>query len=430
MFIPLLFIAILVGIIISPVSRSKKILLCGIALTIFWILAVYSVSTYESFHLTTTRPDLFLEPSNYFYFNGHIKNIALSILLAFIVYKTPLKFFIQHKYIKILFIGAIILQLAVFIPWVGINLKGANWWIYIPGLSTIQPSEIFKIAYVLFMSSWFIRKKSEIKETKFITSFIIINIILLGIFAIIPDFGTVLILWLVSLVMVRYSWLSEKKIWIIMGVASIAFLLLMGIISILAGDTETQEVITSWGKTIEQTITVPNKFSYLKDRLSGFFNSSVDKEKRGILYQNYQAKLAIGGWGFRWQGYGKGLQKFGYIPIAQSDFIFAAYAEEIGFLWSITLLAIYFLMMYYFLSKLKGNRDELTKIIGIWLISTIIIQMFINIGVNLGIVPNTGITLPFISHGGTAFIANTIQLMLLYKITYQNELWYTKWYTE
>ncbi|MEI7478527.1 MAG: FtsW/RodA/SpoVE family cell cycle protein [bacterium] len=91
------------------------------------------------------------------------------------------------------------------------------------------------------------------------------------------------------------------------------------------------------------------------------------------------------------------MQKFGYIPEAQSDFIFAAFSEEIGFLGNMVLLAMYFYLAYTFLRLLPQVRDEYTKIFGVGLISLIMIQMFVNIGVNIKIVPLTGLTLPFVS---------------------------------
>ncbi len=126
MFIPLLFVAILIGIIMLPIAKSKKILLCAGALTLFGILAVFSVSTYESFHLTTTKIHIFSEPSNYYYFKQHIKNIVIAIVLALVVYKLPLKLFTQHRTIKWIVIAAVLLQIAVFIPLIGIKLHGAR----------------------------------------------------------------------------------------------------------------------------------------------------------------------------------------------------------------------------------------------------------------------------------------------------------------
>lgn len=432
MFIPFLFIAFIIGIWFLPLRKSQKIILCGIALTIFGLLSVYSVSTYESFRLTLRRSlklNLWAEAiSNYFYFYGQVISILVSSIIWFIVYKLPLKIFTKPKTIYIIFILAILLQGAVFIPGIGLKIHGARWWIDIKWLPSIQPSELFKIAYVMFMTTWFIRKKQMMKDIKFITSFIIINALLLGVFLIIPDLGTVLILGIVSLIMVRYAGLDNKKLGIILGSALGCFIVFLGLLNLFWSGTETTEITDANWNTTTITTTKTNKFTYLKNRFWIFFSDDEQKEqdKKGIWYQNHQALLAIGGGGFWGQGYGKGLQKFGYIPEAQSDFIFAAYSEEIGFFGNMSLLAIYFFLMYFFMIKIKENKDEYSRLLGIGLISIIIIQMFINIGVNLAILPNTWITLPFISHGGTWFMANVIQLVLLYKITYANETGYKK----
>lgn len=91
------------------------------------------------------------------------------------------------------------------------------------------------------------------------------------------------------------------------------------------------------------------------------------------------------------------MQKFGFIPEAQSDFIFAAFSEEIGFFGNLLLIALYVYIGYYFMTHLRYVKDEHKKIIGIGILSLILIQAFVNIGVNLKILPNTGLTLPFIS---------------------------------
>ena len=137
---------------------------------------------------------------------------------------------------------------------------------------------------------------------------------------------------------------------------------------------------------------------------------------QSIWWQNEQALAAIWwGW-FLGHGYWKGLQKFGYIPEAQSDFIFAAFSEEVWFVWDIILIALYFFLMYYVLTRLKWVNDDYGKLIAIWLLSLIILQAFINMWVNLKILPNTWLTLPFISHWWTALMANCMSLMLIYKI--------------
>jgi len=110
------------------------------------------------------------------------------------------------------------------------------------------------------------------------------------------------------------------------------------------------------------------------------------------------------------------LQKFGYIPEAQSDFVFSAFSEEIGFVGNIVLLSLYFYLAWYVLVHLHRVRNPYLKLIAVGIISLIVVQMFVNLGVNLKIMPNTGLTLPFVSFGGTALMVNVIEIVLLYRI--------------
>lgn len=106
----------------------------------------------------------------------------------------------------------------------------------------------------------------------------------------------------------------------------------------------------------------------------------------------------------------------GYLPEAHSDMIFDAFSEEIGFLGNLLLLALYFGLFYSFLKELTQVKDPYFRLAGIGLVSLLMVQVFVHIGVNLGILPNTGLTLPFISHGGTALMINFIELTLMFKI--------------
>ncbi|MEI6775105.1 MAG: FtsW/RodA/SpoVE family cell cycle protein [bacterium] len=123
-------------------------------LTIFGILSIYSVSIYESFSLTVsliasgTRHS---DPSNYFYFFRQLRNIGLALIMASIVYAIPITFFQKNKNITIMAVILMVLQIAVFIPGLGIVLNGARGWINIPFLPSIQPAEFFKLGYVLFL---------------------------------------------------------------------------------------------------------------------------------------------------------------------------------------------------------------------------------------------------------------------------------------
>ncbi len=168
-------------------------------------------------------------------------------------------------------------------------------------------------------------------------------------------------------------------------------------------------------------ILVGMQFGYIRNRLESFVNPSADTTGKGISYQINQSLIAVGAGGIFGKWYGKGLQKFWYIPEAQSDFIFAAFSEEIGFFGNMVLLALYFFLAYKFIKRLPETKDEYAKNLGAGIISLIIIQMFVNIWVNVKLLPLTGLTLPFISAGWSALMVNIIELVLLYKIAYKNE---------
>lgn len=366
-----------------------QILIVWWLLILYWILAVFSVSTYESFSLTLQLWD----PTNYFYFIRHLRNIAMALLMAYFVYRTPTKIFQKHKTITIITVIAFILQLLVFFPWIWLELNWSRWWLNLH-FTSIQPCEFFKLAYVLFMAWWLVRKKSAINsDNKLLLSFIMINVIFLIIFCFIPDFGSALVMWATWLVMAFYSWMNRKKIlWVLwIWMASV---ILFGTLA----------------------ASVSTRFAYLQDRMLYFITWDTDDSKQWIWWQNEQALAAIWWWWFRWNWYGKWLQKFGYIPEAQSDFIFAAYSEEVWFIWDIFLILLYFYLTFYVLTNLKKVWDEHGKFIVVWLLSLIILQALINMWVNLKILPNTGLTLPFISHGWTALMANCMSLVLIYKI--------------
>lgn len=372
------------------------IFLTWLALVIFGILAVYSVSIHKSFTLTLKQ---FWDPSNYFYFFRHIRSIGIATVVALIFYRIPLQFFKDQKKIIIIVVILFILQAMVFIPWIWMELQGARWWLDIPFLPSIQPSEFFKLWYVLFMAGWFVRKKKTIdNDNQLLISFVVINVIFLAIFLLIPDFWNILVMWATGLTMAIYAWLNWKKaIWLLVAWAA-ATLLFWTLASM-----------------------VSPRFAYIQKRMTYFISSSNDENSMWIGWQNEQALAAIGGWWFLGKWYGKGLQKFGYIPEAQSDFIFAAFSEEIGFVWDIILLWLYVYLIYYVLSKLVYVKDEHYKLLAVWTLSLIIVQAFINMWVNLLILPNTGLTLPFISHGGSALMANFMSLVLLYKIIHNKE---------
>lgn len=372
------------------------LIIIWVILTIFGILAIYSVSIHESFTKTLlwiakwTRTD---DPSNYFYFFRQIRSIGMSLIMAAITYAIPIKFFQKNKNVTIIAVLLMLLQISVFIPGIWIVLNGARGWIDIAFLPSIQPSEFFKLWYVLFLWWWLIRKRDIVNTKKFFISFLIVNAIIFFVFFLIPDLWTVMILGIVWLIMCRYAGGKIKYILWIAGGAIISALLVGTI---------------AWS--------ISPRFAYIQKRFTYFINSSVDPQARWVGWQNEQALMAIWWGGLIGKWYGKWLQKFWFIPEAQSDFVFSAFSEEIGFLGNMFLLSLYIYIGYYFLRHVRYIKDDHKKIIGIGILSLILVQAFINIWVNVKILPNTWLTLPFISYWWTALMVNFMEIVLLYKI--------------
>ncbi len=357
------------------------IIIVWILLTIFWIFAVYSVSIYESFRLTVRLEEI--DPSNYFYFLRHIQSVGIAVIAAIIVYKIPLKIFQEYR--NYIMIAAFLIQLLVFTNlWV--ELHGSKWWISLWRLGTLQPAELFKLSFVIFLSWWFLKKKDMLNTLHWFLWFLLVSWLLSLVFFALPDLWTLMVLAPVALIMYWYAWGKLRYILVLLVAWSLLW-------------------YSIW-----------MQFHYIQQRFEYFFNPEVDETGRWIWWQTQQALTSVWWWWLLGSWYWKGLQKFWYIPIAQSDFIFAAFSEEIGLIWNSILLTLYFLLAYFFLKWLRDVKSEYFKLLWIGILSLIIIQAFINIWVNINILPLTGITLPFISYWWTAIMINFVQLVLLYKI--------------
>ena len=351
-------------------------------LILFWVFAIYSVSIFSSFQLTLHQ---FWDPSNYFYFIRQLQHLFIAILLWVAVYFLPLDF-IKRNRGKILIVFLLFLLL-VFTP-LWLKLKWARWWLNLPWLGSIQPWEFVKLAFVIFFAWWLLKKQKILKTFEGYFAMLVVVWVSLFLFLLIPDLWTLLVLWPVALIMYAYAGWNVKYIW----VSLILWLIF--------------------------TFTVWMQFNYIHKRLEFFLHPEIDKTDQWIWYQTRQWLIAIWAWGVLWRWYWKGLQKFWFIPEAQSDFIFAAFSEEIGLLWNTVLLALYFMLAYFAIKRLPYVKDKYYQYLAVWILSLILWQVFVNIWVNTKIIPLTWLTLPFISYWWTALMVNIIELVLLYKILY------------
>ena len=361
-----------------------NIIIIGAIIIFYGILAVFSVSIFESFDITSTSGD----PSNYFYFIRQIINIGIGIIAWLIVYKSNISLIRKRRWPAIILILA--LQLLVFTPlWQEYN--GARLWIELPFLRTIQPWEFFKLWFVLFISDRLVRKQKILNTIPGLFWYLGVSGVCYLLFLLLKDSGTVLILSITSFILYGYNWGKKRNVIMMLAIGFM------------------------WA--IAVTLTA----GYIKQRVKVFLDPTNDTAAQ-IWWQTSQALTAIGGWWFWWKWYGKWLQKFGYIPEAQSDYIFAAYAEEVWFVGILILILLYIWLIWYFLAHLKYIKDPYMRSVGVGVISLITIQAMVNMAVNLNLMPSTWLTLPFISFGGTAMITNIIELVILHKIISSTKL--------
>ncbi len=275
-----------------------------------------------------------------------------------------------RQYAFYFFIASILITLCVFIPGLGFSHGGAKRWIVI-GTFSLQPAELLKFGFIIYMATWLSGMKSHISD--FLKGTLPFLLIVGGVGMVLllqPDTDTFLIMASAAVAMFITAGGKIRDV-ILMAIAAIALL------AILA-------------------FTRP----YIMDRIQTFLDPSLDPQGSG--YQIKQSLIAVGSGGFVGRGFGQSIQKFEYLPEPIGDSIFAVYAEEFGFIGSCILVLIFsgFALRGYKIATQAPDLFSMLLIVGI--MTVIIGQVFLNIAAMVGIAPLSGLPLPFISHGGTA----------------------------
>ncbi|MEE8482690.1 MAG: putative lipid II flippase FtsW [Acidiferrobacterales bacterium] len=321
-------------------------------------------------------------------------HVALGGGVLWIVAQSPVRMWENLGPILLLF--AIALLIAVLIPGIGAKINGSTRWIRLGGFN-LQPSEMAKLFMVIYVAGYLVRKQEELRN--FTQGILMIGIVLavMGILLLQePDLGTVVVMTATALTMM---FLAGIRFWhflacIAAGVGAIAIL----------------------------TVISP----YRMERVSGFLNPWADPFDSG--FQLVQSLIAFGRGEWFGVGLGASVQKLFYLPAAHTDFIVAVIAEEFGLLGVIGIL-ILFVILVGRAMKLSRIAEQQGKLFharlaqGLGLL--IGFQAMINIGVNLGVLPTKGLTLPFVSYGGSSMIASCFAVGLLLAIS--REVQPTRW---
>lgn len=266
---------------------------------------------------------------------------------------------------------SVALLVSVFIPGIGADFGTSHSWIRI-GTFSLQPSEIVKLTYLIYLAAWLeARNSKEIQDVQTgLLPFLMILGLISGLLILQPDTGSLMIIVAMSMAV----FISAGARW-------------RHVIGVLVGGG------VLLGLLIAQS-------PYRADRLLTFLHPEADP--LGIGYHINQALLAVGSGGLFGRGYGHSVQKYQYLPEVAGDSIFAVMAEEFGFLMSVGFLALYLAFLWRGLMIAEGANNAFARYLVVGIVAWIGFQAMVNIGAMVGIFPITGVPLPFVSYGGTA----------------------------
>ena len=337
---------------------------------LFSFLALFFLGVFFSFSSTSSLAGERLNKDFYHYFSRHLTFSILAISIMFII-----------SYIKISFLKKIILPiftisliLLILVPFLGVEIKGAKRWLDL-FFFRLQPIEIIKPFFVLITASLISSSKEKNSNYSYFLSLLILSAIIILLLNQ-PDIGQ-------SILLIT-TWLS---IVFISGIKISYILLLFGLLIICS---------------IAILSIFPEKFGYITQRLNTFFDPT-----KGDSFQTDKALAAIKQGGLKGQGMGEGILKDS-VPEAHTDYIIAVITEEFGSVISVFVVTIFLYISYKIVKNCIKISDENSKISLCGLSSLLIFQTFIHIGVNTSLLPTTGMTLPFLSYGGSSLIGSSV----------------------
>ena len=354
-------------------KKNAKILLISIViLSLFGLLMIYSSSTIWA-NYKFNDPYKYLKSQAFF--------LLLGYIIIYIVSKISPSFY--QKYSNHIFIACTILLILVLIPGIGTIRNGSRSWFGIGGFG-IQPSEFTKLGLIIFTSKYLSKNKiKSIKTSVFpilIVVFIIFDLIMLQ-----PDFGTGIII-VISIISLLFISGVNMTFFIILGVIG-----LLGIIGLI--------------------IIAPYRIA----RITSFLNPWSDP--LGTGFQIIQSLYAIGPGGLLGMGLGNSIQKHFYLPEPQTDFIFSIISEELGIMGVLIVVTLFTNIIICGFQIAINEEEKFTKYLSFGITFSIAFQTILNLMVVTGLIPVTGVTLPFLSYGGSSLLVGMAEIGILLSIS-------------
>jgi rod shape determining protein RodA len=323
-----------------------------------------------------------------YYLKRHIINILIGLVLAYGT--TVIDYRLLRAYTPFLWGAGVLGLIIVLIPGLGSEVNGAKAWIALPGGFQIQPAELAKIAIIIGMSMILSERShdsngptsADVLQSLAVAAIPVLLIILQ------PDMGTILIISAAVVTIIAVSGAPAR--WV---TALLLLAVLGGFVAVKAG------VISE----------------YQVNRLQTFVDPTADTQGAG--YQLRQARITVGSGGLIGTGLFNGPQTNGrFVPEQQTDFIFTVAGEELGFIGSGAILILYLILLMRGFSIARRTNDPFGRLVCTGVIAWFAFQIFENIGMTLGLMPMTGVPLPFISYGGSSMFATLIGIGLLQNV--------------
>jgi len=342
-----------------------------------------------SFSSTTSVMSEKMNKQTYFFFIRHLIFVSVSLLLIFMISIQE-----KNKLIKVLTYLFIILTALLFLTLiVGVEIKGSRRWIDFDPLPRFQPVELLKPLFIIFVAKIIVLNEKKDVYIRYFYSLIIL-LLIVTILINQPDLGQTLLLTLTWITMIFVSGFNM----IILSILSLVFVIIIALLIFF----------------------LPEKFGYVFLRIKTFLDP-----KAGDNFQSQKALEAIKQGGLTGQGMGEGILK-DKVPDAYTDYMIAVISEEFGAIIVLFIVIIFLLIGYKVLNKVFSGNDEFLKLTLVGLVSLLIIQTFIHIGVNSRLFPTTGMTLPFLSYGGSSLIGSSMIAGIILNFTRKDSTGYFK----
>ncbi len=306
-----------------------------------------------------------------------------GVIAAFITSRIPYTFWKRHAFF--IMISAFILSLLVFIPGLGMTHGGARRWIDL-GVATFQPSELLKLAFIIYFSAWLTSAHKKLDSFSFVITPFLVLMGLIGTLLIFQnDIDVIVILFTIGMVLLFTAGAQWRHLLVLVLIASMIF-------SVIA-----------WQRP------------HVVDRLMTFLDSSRDSLNSS--YQIEQSLIAIGSGGITGRGFGQSVQKFNFLPEPIGDSIFAVFAEEFGLIGGVTLISLFVFLGLRGLRIASRAPDLFARLLALGIVILIVFQSLLNIGAMLAVVPLIGTPLLFVSHGGTALFMVLAEIGIVLNIS-------------